>query len=270
MFAQLFLTTKNELNKLGLHRNPPKYFGCFDSEKIAFVENFNAQIIFALNDFNWNETPSSPSEKTIATVKNYLKDVTIFYFKTDEKILNEFIKNNFNASNQTLLHFKQIDKNNFIQVYQHWLEAVKPHIQVNWQDIKEHYTIYDRDCFLAELNIEDNNSIAANDHRIASKNFHTVFDNSRYVIKKIGKGGLYSELKFGFKKDNLEPYQNFWKVYKRPPKEEYWNFIIDRQDLLVPQDVRERKGTFYTPWQWVELSQQYLADVFGEDWQDNY
>jgi len=53
-------------------------------------------------------------------------------------------------------------------------------------------------------------------------------------------------------------------------REEYWNYIVDRQDLLVPQDVRERKGSFYTPKIWVELSQKYLADVLGTDWQDEY
>ena len=40
--------------------------------------------------------------------------------------------------------------------------------------------------------------------------------------------------------------------------------------MLVPQDVRERKGAFFTPRKWVELSQKYLADVLGEDWQDEY
>ena len=38
----------------------------------------------------------------------------------------------------------------------------------------------------------------------------------------------------------------------------------------MPQDVRERKGSFFTPRIWVELSQKYLADVLGEDWQDEY
>jgi hypothetical protein len=38
----------------------------------------------------------------------------------------------------------------------------------------------------------------------------------------------------------------------------------------VPQDVRERKGSFFTPQRWVELSQRYLADELGEDWQDRY
>jgi predicted RNA methylase len=48
------------------------------------------------------------------------------------------------------------------------------------------------------------------------------------------------------------------------------NYIVERRDLLVPQDVRERKGSFFTPQIWVELSQKYIADVLGKDWQDEY
>ena len=33
---------------------------------------------------------------------------------------------------------------------------------------------------------------------------------------------------------------------------------------------REIKGAFFTPRIWAELSQKYLADVFGKDWQDEY
>ncbi|MCL2512081.1 MAG: hypothetical protein FWF09_08540, partial [Bacteroidales bacterium] len=54
------------------------------------------------------------------------------------------------------------------------------------------------------------------------------------------------------------------------PLNEYWEHILDHRHLLVPQDIRERKGSFYTPRIWVELSQKYLADTFGEDWQDEY
>jgi hypothetical protein len=34
--------------------------------------------------------------------------------------------------------------------------------------------------------------------------------------------------------------------------------------------VRERKGSFFTPQIWVELSQTYLTNTLGEDWQDEY
>jgi len=46
--------------------------------------------------------------------------------------------------------------------------------------------------------------------------------------------------------------------------------IQKEETLLVPQDIRERKGSFFTPRQWVELSQKYIGDVLGNDWQDEY
>jgi hypothetical protein len=70
--------------------------------------------------------------------------------------------------------------------------------------------------------------------------------------------------------DNQKAHTQFWAIYERPPLEEYWDYIIARRDLIVPQDIRERKGSFYTPQIWVELSQKYLADVFGENWQEEY
>jgi len=69
---------------------------------------------------------------------------------------------------------------------------------------------------------------------------------------------------------NKETYQQFWKRYKRPPIKEFENYIIERRDLIVPQDIRERKGAFFTPRKWVELSQKYLADYLGENWQEEY
>ncbi len=70
--------------------------------------------------------------------------------------------------------------------------------------------------------------------------------------------------------DKQVAHTQFWNKYDRPPKEEYWDYIVERRDLLVPQDVRERKGSFFTPQIWVELSQKYLTDVLGVDWQDEY
>ncbi|MDR0525733.1 MAG: hypothetical protein LBG90_07675, partial [Spirochaetaceae bacterium] len=52
--------------------------------------------------------------------------------------------------------------------------------------------------------------------------------------------------------------------------EEYQQYIIDRRDLLVPQNIREVKGSFFTPAIWVEKSQEYLEKAFGADWQEEY
>ena len=70
--------------------------------------------------------------------------------------------------------------------------------------------------------------------------------------------------------DEQKAHTQFWNRYNRPPKRDYWDYIVERRDLLVPPDVRERKGSFFTPQKWVELSQQYLADELGENWQDEY
>lgn len=70
--------------------------------------------------------------------------------------------------------------------------------------------------------------------------------------------------------DGQVAHTQFWNKYTRPPREEFWDYIIERRDLLVEQDIRERKGAFYTPLKWVELSQQYMANYFGEDYQDDY
>ena len=65
-------------------------------------------------------------------------------------------------------------------------------------------------------------------------------------------------------------YEFFWKNYKRPPLKEYQEYIIQRRDLIVPQDIRERKGAYFTPRIWVEKSQEYMAEYFGENYQDEY
>jgi hypothetical protein len=73
--------------------------------------------------------------------------------------------------------------------------------------------------------------------------------------------GIIKKIDFSVKTKKTEQYL-LWAEAKKN--------IIERRDLLVPQDVRERKGSFFTPKIWVELSQKYIADVFGEDWQDEY
>ncbi len=40
--------------------------------------------------------------------------------------------------------------------------------------------------------------------------------------------------------------------------------------MLVPSDVRERKGAYFTPKIWVEKSQEYLAKALGQDYQEDY
>ncbi|GAA6904044.1 hypothetical protein CHC159_13700 [Helicobacter pylori] len=70
--------------------------------------------------------------------------------------------------------------------------------------------------------------------------------------------------------DGQQAHQEFWNIYERPPKVEFQAFILERRDLLVPSDVRERKGAFFTPRIWVEKSQEFLAKALGQDYQEDY
>jgi hypothetical protein len=94
-----------------------------------------------------------------------------------------------------------------------------------------------------------------------------IFQNQGYKIEKENIKQMFDAT---INIRNKETYLHFWKRYKRPPIKEFQNYIIERRDLLVPQDIRERKGAFFTPRQWVELSQKYLCDFLGENWQEEY
>ena len=267
MFVQLILT-------IGKARTfdktlPPAFLGAFDFKKIAFVPYINVQDIFYLNDFNWNVTPSNHATKEFQLIKARIEatlkqNAYIYDYAKDEKELNLFIKNNI--AKATTASKLKIDKNNFIPIYLRWLDIVKPNINVNWDDLKT-ANILDSDFYLADLFVDDKDTQNVEDDLSIRNNLFVVFQNSGYKIAKENIKQMF-DATIGIK--NKETYQQFWKRYKRPPLKEFQDYIIERRDLLVPQDIRERKGAFFTPRQWVELSQKYLTDYLSENWQDDY
>ncbi|MDI3479927.1 MAG: hypothetical protein PWQ14_1073 [Rikenellaceae bacterium] len=244
---------------------PPFFLGAFDAEKIAFIPYNDIHDIFYINDFNWKVTPSNHSTKEFQIIydkvkKNIDEKTLLFYYEKDDKDLKKFIKDNFKHGNFGQSKIK-IDKNNFMVVYNKWLQTVKPSIDVNWDAAKKS-GIIDGDFYLADL-LSDENITLKDKLFVLLKHDHYELD------RKTDETGLFSSKKAEFK-DNQKAHNQFWNKYERPPLEEYWDYIVERRDLLVPQDIRERKGSFFTPQIWVELSQKYLTDVLGENWQDEY
>lgn len=267
MFVQLILT-------IGKARTfdktlPPAFLGAFDFQKIAFVPYNQIQDIFYLNDFNWNATPSNHESKEFKLIKGKIDAILkintyVFDYQKDEKELKKFIKDNI-ATASKVAQIK-IDKNNFFSIYLRWLEIVKPIINVNWEELKKN-NILDSDFYLADLFVDDKGTINIDDDESIRENLFVVFKNQGYSISKKNLDRMFDAV---IDIKDKKAYQAFWKHYKRPPIKEYQDYIIKRRDLLVPQDIRERKGAFFTPRQWVELSQKYIADVLGEDWQDEH
>ncbi len=244
---------------------PPAFLGAFDAEKIAFVPYSEISDVFYQNDFNWKVTPSNHDTrefKLIHTKVQHTLDeqALIFYFGKDDKELHYFIKHNFIAGKYGI-NKTRIDKNNFMVIYNKWLTAVKPTIQADWELAKK-AGIIDGDFYLADLLSEENTTLK-------DKLFVLLKTDTYHLDRKLNESGMFVTTSTGFT-DKQKAHNQFWNIYERPPKEEYWDYIIGRRDLLVPQDVRERKGSFFTPQIWVELSQKYLADTLGEDWQDEY
>ncbi|UAM98383.1 hypothetical protein K8354_00720 [Polaribacter litorisediminis] len=267
MFVQLVLT-------IGKARTfdktlPPAFLGAFDFKKITFVDYINIQDIFYLNDFNWNVTPSNHETKEFQIIKERIVTVLktktyVFDYQKDEKLLNTFIKNN--VAKATTKSKIKIDKNNFIPIYLRWIEIVKPIIDVNWDDLKK-ANIFDSDFYLADIFVDDRGTQNIDDDLTIRDSLFVVYENQGY---KIAKENIKQMFDATINIRNKDAYLQFWKLYKRPPIKEFQDYIIERRDLLAPQDIRERKGAFFTPRIWVELSQKYLTDYLGEDWQDDY
>ncbi len=277
---------------------PPPFLGVFDAEKIVFLPYKEIMPFFALNDFNWNVTPSDTTTREFGLLYEAIRvslegdlkcasvrtqrdasgaaseittgasrcaptdasdktEIYLYRYDAHAEELRAFIQQHFSAKGGQI----QVNKNNFVAVYQRWLATVQPSIAVDWALLKKQ-GIIDGDFFLADLLSEHNQTL--------KEALYVLLQDNRYVLdRKIDSRGLFTSSEVFFK-DKQRAHAQFWSLYQRPPREEYWAYIIDRRDLLVPQDVRERKGSFFTPRQWVELSQQYIADVLGENWQEEY
>lgn len=252
----------------------PRFLGAFDAERIAFVPYAAIQDVFCMHHINWSFTPSNHQCEEFKALKKEViqlqqkNDIipNIFDFGTSKKELIRFIRANFKAGCADAAVRKiRISQNNFVSVYRKWHEQVAPTIAIGSWDVAKKNDILERDFYLADIMSENNNSIMTG--------LKVLLASDRYKLKVgikkdfIGTGEAIQEITF---RDNMKAHKLFWENYQRPPKKEYWTKIVDRQDLLVSQDFRERKGSYYTPKIWVDKSQEYLADVLGENWQEEY
>jgi len=158
MFAQLLLTIKKKINDGEM---PPKYLGVFDKTKIAFTEYHNALTIFNLNDFNWNERPSAVSKKTVNQVAKYLTNVVEYRFDSSFAEVYEFIRSNFTLGKVGTTK-AQINKNNFVAIYDKWCKDVLPTIDLRDKLWKAMLSVGVGRCdfYLADLLSEDNKTIS--------------------------------------------------------------------------------------------------------------
>ena len=260
MLAQLVLTIYRDQDKLDL----PEYIGGFDKYKCGIIEFDNLwQILTTYNDINWNQTPSAVDDKTINIVKQFAhNDLKIYTFGIDDKELKSVlhkIQNGRGLRGQLLQ--KKVNANNFVSVFMKWSKELAKNISDIDCEYNKTVGIIPGDFYLADLLSDNNQSIPE------LEKLKILRDGNTYKSNVNIKGEFFSK---EYKIKNPDIHNQFWNKYKRPPKSEYWNVIQERRDLLVPQRVREIKGAFFTPQIWVEKSQEYMANVFGDEFANMY
>jgi hypothetical protein len=264
MFTQLILTCKKTYEKAE-HLAPP-WLGCFDEARIAFVSFHDMLPIFIETDFNWNTMPSNHEaadfQKAREKVKNLIgAKIALYHFETDDEDIKDFIKTHFVIGGAVSIK-APITKDNFVQIFIKWVKEVKPFIDISkeeWADFRK-AGVLDCDFYRADVMSKDGTTI--------TQKLKIILENDNYKLHENISGRLFAaDIRF---KDKGEAYTRFWNKYERPPAPVFQRFIIDRRDLLVPQNIREVKGSFFTPKIWADKSKEYLAAVLGDNWQDEY
>ncbi len=248
---------------------PPLYLGAFDAEKIAFIpydDKLQRQVIFDSvleNKIDWTRiTPSDHTTEEFQLVKKKAKDVLLgkmlFNFVTEEKDLRQFIKSNFIAA-KTSTNKINITLNRMTSIFNRWLDVVKPTIKVSWTKWAE-IGILPADFFLADAISKNNQSLG--------ESLQVLLRSNAYQVKlQTLFGEALRTVEFT---DHQKAHKTFWNKYNRPPRRRERLQMQERRDLLVEPDRRERKGAYFTPSRWVDLSREYLTDVLGTNWQEEY
>ncbi|MDR2537114.1 MAG: hypothetical protein LBC46_02300 [Treponema sp.] len=264
MFTQLMLTCQKTYQK-GEHLAPP-WLGCFDEARIAFVSFHDMLPIFNETDFNWNTTPSNHETTDFQKAKEKVRKligakIAVYNFGSDDREIKDFIKTHFVAGESASIK-SPITKDNFVQIFIKWVKEVKPFVNIakgEWAEFRQK-GILDCDFYRADVMSEGGDTI--------TEKLKIVLKKDNYKFQENISGRLFTS-DIGFT-DKGEAYSRFWNKYERPPAAIYRQFIIDRRDLLVPQNIREIKGSFFTPRIWADKSKDYIAKVFGADWQEEY
>jgi len=267
MLTQLILTCKKTYDN-GEYL-APAHIGCFDRTHIAFVDFSIILPIFTEADINWNQTPSDHKSDDFKKAYRRITElidgnIVIFNFGLDDIEIHEFIKTHIGIMESSGIKIL-INKNNFQQIFYKWATMVKPKIDVSseeWMRYK-HNGILECDFFLADMMSENGNSLES------IQELKILLKNNRFKFRSQNEFGRLSFATIGFT-DEGNVHTIFWNRYKRPPIDQAQTYIINRRDLLVSQNIREMRGSFFTPTIWVKKSQEYLAKTFGKNWQDEY
>lgn len=208
----------------------------------CFFLHVNAIMSYLSKDLDWNIAPSEAHKKNQELLAEMVADGQICPFVHD-------IKDGFYLK-EVIVSIKDISKNitRKIRLTEHNLTAIF--------DYFNKHVLGDK-CKLStneKANLFIQIIINTNDNYLHPKKKNTL------VTKSMGDIPIISNTFASF-------FKHFEGDLYSPSEKHGLTGFVDR---LVEDDTRRRKGEFFTPTIWVDEAHKYIADVFGENWKDEY
>lgn len=269
--AQCILTVGNE--ELYKKYYPPLFLGAADREKIVFIRYADIQDIFNIQDINWKVAPSRHNTKEIKMIldiieHHYNDKVIVFDLLNEFEEVKAFILNNFSFKNKDI-NKVAVGAHNFVRIYNNWLKEVLPSIGFNFETKDNVYFLSKADFYIADLLHKSGLD--------SEYNLNVSIRNNRYVLNDdLSNLQLYKNKlipKYGnefYFNDGGKMHENFWNKYEVNLTKKEFDYIIERRDLLLSDDERRWKGGYYTTFVLAKKAYEYITNLLGENWQDEY
>jgi hypothetical protein len=243
MFTQLL-----HYVQIGLDKGEvvPPFLAVIDTEKAALMKTSDILPFLAKKTVKWGKSASQYTKATLDEVSaNIGAHFVQFHLESHEE---EFINTVKEAIKSGEIIGRQITPDNLKQVFDKWVSMIgREIIGASEKD----YSLF----FFADIMHEDECAVYDNlPATLGYKNKHPIFCLDKKVHELATQNG----------------YKQFWKIYIRPPKSEYRDYLLERRDSLIPLNERSFKGAFYTPLNVVDKAYDKLAEILGQNWQQEY
>ncbi len=243
MFTQLLAYVQDALNK---GETVPPLLAVIDTEKAALMKTEDVLPFLEKKTIKWGQSASRVTPEALTEVSAHIGAYFVsFYLEAHE---DEFINIVREAIESREIIGRQITPYNLKQVFDKWVAMIGRNL-VGAEE-KDYNALFFAD-------IMHDGKCATHDNLTA----RLLQDCYKPVFAL--QGQLY-EL------NQQKTYREFWRIYVKPPKQEYRDKLLERRDTLIPINERSFKGAFYTPLNVVDKAYDKLSEILGESWQEDY
>lgn len=246
MFAQLLYYVHNAQLNPDPEIPLPNLLCVMDKEHAAIMETEVANELLKNKKVNWPKRGSQPSKTYVNQVRSFIGTHYIeFEIQGRAKEFVDVVKD---ALKNKKIRRIQITPDNLRIVFDNWVEEIGNEIEgVDADDLSV--------LFFADV-MSDGTTTVQSD--LPAQLIH-IGENPAFMLNN-----KVHQLK------SFRGYRIFWATYHRPPAEEFRHYMLERRDSLLPLNLRQFKGAYYTPLNVVELAYEYLKNALGKGWQDRF